>query len=106
MWAIPIAGIACAAYLIGLACFLARFFAMELPIVAALVAGEKMDWHVWFILALAMVILAAVPLTLAHAIVRMISSEKSDSDDGAKVVTPQLELAKVLSGLLASVLKR
>lgn len=99
-WAIPCAAVAVAIYLIGLGLFLIQFYNMELDIVRFLIENKVTEWYAWVVFALTIVILSSVPLTLAIALMRMISSDKNDDGSGQAIVTPQLELVKTLVSIL------
>jgi len=62
----------------------------------ALLLRSGANWHALVLIGLILVIFAAVPLSLAMALVKMISRAGQESDQkAAGITTPQLELFKV-----------
>lgn len=86
-------GVISAIYLLALLCVMWRLFGSEyLP--AVIGATPKFDWHILVMIGVALVIFAAIPLSLVMALVRMISEQKPDGNGDIKI--PATELAKVL----------
>lgn len=58
------------------------------------------DWHVLTFLGIALIVFASVPLSLALAILKMVSqpgiADSKESRDDAVLTTPQLELLKAI----------
>ncbi|MEB1529859.1 hypothetical protein [Xanthomonas sp. WHRI 7945] len=96
-WAFFAVGGASLAYLIMLP--IAIFCVVDDHSLAILASARDAGWHVILLTGLVLVILAAVPLSLTLALVRMISSGRQE-DDGKNgnfaITTPQIELFKAL----------
>jgi hypothetical protein len=90
-WAFGVVGSVCGIYLLALLCVLWRFFDGHL-IAAMLGANDTLNWHVLVLIGMALVIFAAVPLTLVMALVRMISEQVREPDT---IKMPTTELAKL-----------
>ena len=80
-------------FLCSLLSFLNTLLSMESPVLAVL-TQPGVDWHVWLVMILGLVIFAAVPLSLAAALVKMISSGEKDEEKTSNLVLPTTELAK------------
>ncbi|AZR24411.1 hypothetical protein C9397_14400 [Xanthomonas vasicola pv. vasculorum] len=96
-WAFYAVGVASLAYLVMLP--IAIFFVVDDNSLAILASARGAGWHVILLTGLVLVILAAVPLSLTLALVRMISSGKQDNDEGNRnpgITTPQIELVKAM----------
>jgi len=90
-WAFGVVGAVSGLYLLVLLCVLWRFFDGRL--IAAMVgAGPSLNWHVLVLVGIALVIFAAIPLTLLMALVRMISEQRAEPD---AIKMPATELAKL-----------
>ena len=90
-----VVGLISAAYLVALLIVLISMFSGDMPFIYFL-AKKTLDWHAWLVVSLAMIIFAAVPLSLIMALVRMIShTERDESARGAQLVTPQIEMLKI-----------
>lgn len=87
-------------FLLLVAVFCKIFFG---DLLVALVGAATNDssWHALIFLGGSIVLLAAIPLSLAMAVVRMISDR--DKDEGIEVKTPNVELGKVLVDLLKAI---
>lgn len=86
------------ALLMGALCKL--FFGNHLAgIVGAANAGWQ--WHVLVFMGVGLVILAAIPLSLTLAVVRMIS--EGSTDNSSDVKTPNVELAKALAEMFRTI---
>ncbi|UYK72562.1 hypothetical protein [Xanthomonas sacchari] len=87
-------GVACLVYL---GCLLIALLSLiDNSSLALLLRTDGTNWHALILLGLILVIFAAVPLSLAMALVKMIS--RADQETGGKgsgITTPQLELFKV-----------
>ncbi|WP_416203727.1 hypothetical protein [Xanthomonas euvesicatoria] len=96
-WAFYVVGGASLVYLIMLP--IAIFCVVDDHSLAILASARGAGWHVILLTGLVLVILAAVPLSLTLALVRMISSGKQE-DDGSNgnpgITTPQIELFKAM----------
>lgn len=64
--------------------------------------GATMNWHILVFAGAALAVFAAVPLSLAMALVKMISVEQNCDADG-NYKTPTTELGKVILDLIKSV---
>ncbi|WP_341809384.1 hypothetical protein WMO32_01730 [Xanthomonas oryzae pv. oryzicola] len=87
-------GVACMVYLV---CLLIALLSMtDNSSLALLLRADGTNWHALMLLGLILVIFAAVPLSLAMALVKMISrADQEGSSKGSGITTPQLELFKV-----------
>lgn len=86
------------ALLMGALCKL--FFGNHLAgIVGA--ANSGWQWHVLVFMGVGLVILAAIPLSLTLAVVRMIS--EGSADNSSDVKTPNVELAKALAEMFRTI---
>ena len=65
-------------------------------------SGSKLNWHILVFAGVVVAAFTAIPLSLAIALVKMISLSQHDSEDGA-YKTPTTELGKVVLDLLKSV---
>lgn len=92
-----VVGILSTAYLLCLLCVLWRFFDGEL--LAAVIGASRggINWHLLVLIGIALVIFAAIPLSLVMALVKMISDK---DEDGSNIKTPTVELGKVLYDLI------
>lgn len=87
-------------YLLALLCVMWRLFGSDyLP--AVLGATPSFDWHILVMIGAALVIFAAIPLSLVMALVRMISEQKPEGNGEIKI--PSTELTKVLVDALKNV---
>lgn len=87
----------CVAFLIALLCLLIDLFSLDSPLLYVF-AKMKVDWHAWLIVAIALVIFAAVPLSLAMALMRMIANRtEADEKSDYAIKTPQLEAIKIMA---------
>ncbi|MCF3492626.1 hypothetical protein GUV62_07890 [Stenotrophomonas maltophilia] len=92
-----------ALYVIVLLCVLWRFFDGRLLASILGAPGANLDWHMLVLIGVALVIFAAIPLSLAMALVKMIS-ESSTKADSFDLKMPNTELGKVLLELFKSML--
>lgn len=97
-WAFGVLGTVCIAYLITLLIALARIFFCD---ILPKVIPTGSDWHTLVLVGIALVVFAAVPLSLAMALVRMISEGGPDAEKPS-LKTPQLEAIKIAFELLKS----
>lgn len=92
--AFGVLGVLCSIYLVCLVVALTTLFLN--PETLAIVSTVK-DWHFLTLLGIALVIFAAIPLSLSLALVRMISGKgPGDEKQELSITTPQLELFKVI----------
>lgn len=92
-----------AIYVLVLLCVLWRFFDGRLLASILGAPGGNFDWHMLVLVGVALVIFAAIPLSLAMALGKMIS-ESSSKADSFDLKMPNTELGKVLVELLKSML--
>lgn len=84
-----------------LAAFCKLFFGTYLvEIIKA--ANESWQWHVLVFLGVSLVLLAAIPLSLSLAVMKMIGGAGQD-DSASDVKTPSLELVKALADIFKAV---
>lgn len=99
-WAFVVIGVLTTLYLLVLLCVLWRFFDGRLIASILGVPGGPLDWHVLVLVGIALVIFAAIPLSFAMALVKMISDR--DAEDETRLRMPSTELGKVLVDLFKS----
>lgn len=90
-------------YVLVLLCVLWRFFDGRLLASILGAPGGHLDWHMLVLIGIALVIFAAIPLSLTMALMKMISEATTDSE-GSDFKTPNTELGKVLLELFKSML--
>ncbi len=90
-------------YVLVLLCVLWRFFDGRLLASILGAPGGHLDWHMLVLIGVALVIFAAIPLSLTMALMKMISEASTDSE-GSDFKTPNSELGKVLLELFKSML--
>lgn len=95
------AGVVCAIFFLLLAAVFFRIFFGDLLVGVVGAAANNSSWHALIFLGGAMVLLAAIPLSLAMAMVKMISDR--DREEGGDIKTPNVELGKVLVDLLKAI---
>lgn len=95
--AFNVVGVLSALYLLCLLCVLWRFFDGEL--LASVIGAQRgtLNWHLLVLTGIALVIFAAIPLSLVMALVKMISDK---DEDASNIKTPTVELGKVLYDLI------
>jgi hypothetical protein len=88
-------GCLCMYFLIALAVSLRSFFTNKETL--AIIAQSR-DWHTLTLLGIAIVVFAIVPLSIALALVKMVSSSDNQGDKKEEIAltTPQLELFKLI----------
>jgi len=84
-----------------LAAFCKLFFGTYL-VEAITAANENWQWHVLVFLGVALVLLAAIPLSLSLAMVKMIGGGGQE-ESGSGVKTPSVELVKALADIFRAV---
>lgn len=90
-------------YVLVLLCVLWRFFDGRLLASILGAPGGHLDWHMLVLIGIALVIFAAIPLSLTMALMKMISEASADTE-GSDFKTPNSELGKVLLELFKSML--
>jgi hypothetical protein len=66
-------------------------------------ASSNWEWHILVFLGAVLALTAAIPLSLAMALVKMISDKEKDESDGGDMKAPGIELAKAIVELCKSV---
>lgn len=96
-WAFLGLGIVCLAFLLFLMMIM---YDMITDKEALAVVVHAADWHVLTFLGIALIVFASVPLSIALAILRMVSqggpTENKESKEELALTTPQLELVKTV----------
>ncbi|WP_313319655.1 hypothetical protein [Stenotrophomonas sp.] len=101
-WAFAFVGLVVAAFFaLLLAAFCKLFFGTYL-VDAIKAANESWQWHVLVFLGVSLVLLAAIPLSLSLAMVKMIGGGGQE-ESGAAVKTPSVELVKALADIFKAV---
>lgn len=93
-------GVISVAYLSTLLILLICTFTGRAPLLYWLATSSTVDWHAWLIIGLALVIFAAVPLSLVMALVRMISHSEGEESRRSQLVTPQVEMLRICLDML------
>lgn len=91
-WTFRAVGVICVAYFAALLCVLLKLLSANYLVRVLDAVPPTWDWHVLTLIGLALVVFAAVPLSLGIAMVKMIS-DKSDESYG--MTTANAELGKV-----------
>jgi len=84
-----------------LTAFYKLFFGTYL-VEAITAANDSWQWHVLVFLGVALVLLAAIPLSLSLAMVKMIEDGRQE-ESGSGVKTPSVELVKALADIFKAV---
>ena len=90
------------------------FFALLIAFILSLIFSDVLSgiiekastsghWHVLVFLGVALTLLAAIPLSLAMALMKMISDKDSTGSDGGDMKAPGIELAKAIIDLCKNV---
>lgn len=85
-------GLVCLAYLVLLLIFLYKFFLCP----PDFIKNPGTSTHVYVLIGLAIIIMAAVPLSIALSLVKMTADTNYSKDDEAVLTTPNLEIIKVI----------
>mgnify|MGYP001167332229 CR=1 FL=1 len=102
-WAFIGLGTLIALFLVFLLVALTNVFNHE-SVSVLVAAGSGLNWHILVFLSVVAAIFAAVPLSLAMALVKMISLNQHHGDEG-DYKTPTTELGKVILDLLKSMVQ-
>jgi membrane protein implicated in regulation of membrane protease activity len=92
-WAFFVMGGLVVCYLVALLAVLLISFFHNKFLLAALVVPNA-NWHVLVLIGIAIIVFAAIPLTLAMALVKMISSSHEDAE--AQITLPNAQLVTLL----------
>lgn len=98
-WTFWAVGLICFAYFGGLLAMLLRLLSSKYLVAVLSAVPENWNWHVLTLLGVALVVFAAVPLSLGMALMKMIS-DKADETYG--MTTANAELGKVCVDFLRS----
>lgn len=90
------------------------FFALVIAFILSLIFSDVLSeiikaastsghWHVLVFLGVVLTLLAAIPLSLAMALMKMISDKDSTGSDGGDMKAPGIELAKAIIDLCKNV---
>ncbi|KFN42314.1 hypothetical protein N789_14065 [Arenimonas oryziterrae DSM 21050 = YC6267] len=85
------------AYLVALLVILIGFFNAEK---APAIISHAWNWHVYVLVGIVLIVFAAIPLTLAMALVKMITEKPDDKWEVADIKTPNVELAKIFADFI------
>ncbi len=89
-------------FLLALLAALCRLLSLD-SLTVVLGLSSNYQWHSLVFVSVLVAVFAAIPLSLAMALVKMIS-EKDGHGDGGDLKTPSTELGKVILDLLKSVI--
>lgn len=95
-------GVFVSLFLLALLAALCRLLSLD-SLTVVLGLSTDYQWHSLVFVSVLIAVFAAIPLSLAMALVKMIS-EKEDQNDGIDLKTPSTELGKVILDLLKSVI--
>jgi len=83
--------------------FVLRLLFSDFLLEVIAVAANAWQWHVLVFLGVTLALLAAIPLSLAMALMKMISDKDSAGSDGGDMKSPGIELAKAIIDLCKNV---
>lgn len=90
-------------FFVLLIAFILRLLFSDFLLRVIAVAANSWQWHVLVFLGVTLALLAAIPLSLAMALMKMISDKDSSGADGGDMKAPGIELAKAIIDLCKNI---